>query len=263
MTKQKILICDDEPLARQRLRRLAENLPEYQICGEASNGATTLAQVSELQPDIVLLDIRMPGIDGMEVAARLSELSDPPAIIFCTAYDNYAIQAFDVQAMAYLLKPVRKDALAEALTRAGRINRAQLRALASDQAANTPGPMFANNEQLSVRTHKGTELIGIAEIRYCQADQKYVIIHHTRGEAVSDYTLKELENAYPSQLLRVHRNTLVGAGFIQALERTPQGHNLVTLKGSLDELPVSRRHASGVRQWLQGRQPRDFYGAKE
>lgn len=254
MTKQKILIADDEPLARQRLRRLAESLPEYEVCGEASDGDATLAQVAELEPDILLLDIRMPGRDGMEAAARLSQLSNPPAIIFCTAYDNYAIQAFDVQAAAYLLKPVRKEALAEALARAERVNRVQLRALSNSLADTTKHRAAPKGMQLAVRTHRGTELIDIAEIRYCQADQKYVTIHHTRGESVSDFTLKDLENAYPHQLLRIHRNTLVGIRFIQALKRTPDGSNLVLLRDDLGELQVSRRHTASVRQWLQGRQ---------
>ncbi|KKM89124.1 hypothetical protein LCGC14_1251810 [marine sediment metagenome] len=252
MMKQTILIVDDEPLARERLRRLAEDLPDYQVCGEAADGESTLARVAELQPDILLLDIRMPGVDGLEVASRLSQLSNPPAIIFCTAYDIYAIQAFDVQAIAYLLKPVRKIALAEALARAGRVNRVQLQVLAREhtgKSANQP-----EDEQMAVRTHRGTELIDIAGIRYCQADQKYVTIYHSRGETVSDYTLKDLETAYPRQLLRIHRNTLVGARFVQALKRTPAGHNLVLLRENLGELQVSRRHASSVRQWLQGQQ---------
>ncbi|WP_100639209.1 LytR/AlgR family response regulator transcription factor [Marinobacter salexigens] len=251
MNMQKILIADDEPLARQRLRRLVEDLPEYQVCGEADDGQSTLAKVAELNPDILLLDIRMPGLDGMEAAAQLSQLSNPPAIIFCTAYDNYAIQAFGVQAAAYLLKPVRKAALAEALERAGRVNRVQLRTL-SDGLAKQDA---AADEHLSVRTHRGTELIDIAGIRYCQADQKYVTIHHTRGETVSDYTLKELESAYPNQLLRIHRNTLVGVRFIQALNRTPDGHNMLLLKDDLGELQVSRRHTTIVREWLNGQQP--------
>ncbi|MFP3976372.1 LytR/AlgR family response regulator transcription factor [Marinobacter sp. KMM 10035] len=255
MTKQKILIADDEPLARQRLRRLAESLPEYVVCGEAGDGDTTLTQVAGLQPDILLLDIRMPGLDGMETAARLSRLSNPPAIIFCTAYDNYAIQAFEVQAVAYLLKPVRKDALTEALARAGRINRVQLRTLSDSMAGSAAERETVEDGQLSVRTHRGTELIDIAGIRYCQADQKYVTIHHTRGETVSDYTLKELESAYPNQLLRIHRNTLVGVQYIQALRRTSDGQNLLALRDGLGELQVSRRHTSNVRQWLQRQQP--------
>lgn len=254
MTKQKILIADDEPLARQRLRRLVEGMPDYQVCGEAGDGEATLANVAELHPDILLLDIRMPGMDGMEAAANLSQLDNPPAIIFCTAYDNYAIQAFDVQAVAYLLKPVRKDALAEALGRAGRVNRVQIQTLSASIAGNNTDRETTEDEQLAVRTHRGTELIDIAGIRYCQADQKYVTIHHSRGGTVSDYTLKELESAYPNQLLRIHRNTLVGVRFIQALRRTPDGHNLLQLRDGLGELPVSRRHSSNVRQWLQGLQ---------
>lgn len=255
MMKQNIFIADDEPLARERLRRLAESLPEYRICGEAGDGDATLARVAKLQPDILLLDIRMPGRDGLDVAAHLSRLSNPPAVIFCTAYDNYAIRAFDVQAVAYLLKPVRKEALKDALARAGRVNRVQLQALSGAVPSGGENQPTPPDTQLAVRTHRGTELIDIAGIRYCQADQKYVTIFHTRGETVSDYTLKELENAYPHQLLRIHRNTLVGVGFVQALKRTPEGHNQVLLKDDPETLQVSRRHASSVRQWLQGKQP--------
>lgn len=242
-----VLIADDEPLARERIRRLVEALPGYRVCGEATDGDSSLKQVAELEPDILLLDIRMPGMDGMEAANRLSQLANPPALIFCTAYDHYAIQAFDVQAIAYLLKPVRKEALADALARAGRVNRVQLQTL--------NGKAGQSQEQLAVRTHRGTELIDLSEILYCEADQKYVTIHHARGETVCDYTLKELENSYPNTLLRIHRNTLVGVRFIQALKRTPDGHNLVVLRDGSGELPVSRRHASNVRQWLQEHQP--------
>ncbi len=131
-----VLIADDEPLARERIRRLVEALPGYRVCGEAADGDSSLKQVAELEPDILLLDIRMPGMDGMEAASRLSQLANPPALIFCTAYDHYAIQAFDVQAIAYLLKPVRKEALADALARAGRVNRVQLQALNGQAAQN-------------------------------------------------------------------------------------------------------------------------------
>lgn len=241
-----ILIADDEPLARERLRRLVEALPGYRVCGEAADGDTTLQQVAALEPDILLLDIRMPGMDGMEAAARLEQLANPPALIFCTAYDHYAIQAFDVQATAYLLKPVRREALADALARAGRVNRVQLHTL---------GNLNREDEQLAVRTHRGTELIDLADLLYCEADQKYVTLHHTHGETVCDFTLKELESTYPRHLLRIHRHTLVGVRFIQALKRTPDGQNLVTLRDGRGDLPVSRRHASSVRQWLQEHQP--------
>ncbi|MBU2954703.1 LytR/AlgR family response regulator transcription factor [Marinobacter sp. F3R08] len=242
-----VLIADDEPLARERIRRLVEAIPGYHVCGEAADGDSCLQQVAECEPDILLLDIRMPGMDGMETAGRLSQLANPPALIFCTAYDHYAIQAFGVQAIAYLLKPVRKEALADALARAGRVNRVQLQTLNNQTEQSL--------EQLAVRTHRGTELIDLPEILYCEADQKYVTIHHTRGETVCDYTLKELENSFPGLLLRIHRNTLVGVRFIQGLKRTPDGHNLVALRDNRAELPVSRRHASNVRQWLNEYQP--------
>ena len=245
--RRRILIADDEPLARERLRRLVSALPDYTVCGEAADGDAALQQVAELEPDILLLDIRMPGIDGMEAASRLEKLSNPPALIFCTAYDHYAIQAFDVQATAYLLKPVRKEALADALARAGRVNRVQWQTLNSQSAD--------NDEQLAVRTYRGTELIDLANIVYCEADQKYVTLHHTGGETVCDFTLKELESTYPRHLLRIHRHTLVGVRYIQALRRTPDGQSLVALRDGRGELPVSRRHTSSVRQWLQEHQP--------
>lgn len=245
--EKRILITDDEPLARERLRRLVDALPGYLVCGEAADGNEALTQVAKLEPDILLLDIRMPGMDGMEAAARLSQLNNPPAVVFCTAFDHYAIQAFDVQAMAYLLKPVRKEALAEALAKAGYINRVQLQTLA--------GKTDGNNNQIAVRTHRGTELIDLASILYCEADQKYVTLHHTGGETLCDYTLKELESTYPKHLLRSHRQTLVGVRFIHALRRTADGQNIIVLRDGLGELPVSRRTASTVKQWLKEHQP--------
>jgi len=242
-----VLIADDEPLARERIRRLVDALPGYNVCGEASDGEEALTRIAELAPDILLLDIRMPGTDGMEAAQRIATLDAPPAIIFCTAYDHYAIQAFDVHAVAYLLKPVRREALADALKRAGRVNRVQMQALAQKE----PG----SDEQLAIRTHRGTELIDIRGILYCEADQKYVTIHHVRGETVTDYTLKELESTYPRHLLRIHRHTLVGVRFIRALLRSRDGQNTIDLTDNHGQLPVSRRHAASVRQWLKEHRP--------
>ena len=244
---KRVLIADDEPLARQRIQRLLEALPDYRVCGEAVDGNDTLRKVAELEPDILLLDIRMPGMDGMEAADQLSKLHNPPAVIFCTAYDHYAIQAFEVRAVAYLLKPVRREALADALARAGKLNRVQRQALAQSTDA--------GNDQLAVRTHRGTELIDLSDLYYCEADQKYVTLHHSHGETVCDYTLKELEQAYPDHLLRIHRHTLVGVRFIQGLRRSSDGQNQLALKGNATLLPVSRRHASTVRQWLHEHQP--------
>lgn len=247
---QRILIADDEPLARDRLRRLAEALPGYSVCGEAADGDGALRAVAELEPDIVLLDIRMPGADGMDVAAHLSQLERPPAVIFCTAYDHYALQAFAVNASAYLMKPVRKDALATALQQAAKTNRLQQQSTASSTFA--PAPAAG---ELAVRTHRGTELIDLATLIYCQADQKYVTLHHLQGETLCDYTLKDLEQHYPDHLLRAHRNTLVGVRYIKGLHRSPSGQAMLILRDGLGELPVSRRHSSELRQWLLDYQP--------
>ncbi|MAA66468.1 MAG: DNA-binding response regulator [Alteromonadaceae bacterium] len=240
---QRILIADDEPLARERLQRLVDSIPDYDVCGEAADGNHVLQAIAECEPDIVLLDIRMPGLDGMDVARQITQLSRPPAVIFCTAFDQYAINAFDVQAIAYLLKPVRLETLTDALARAGRINRVQLQALEAEQRPQ-PG-------KLAVRTYRGTVLIDVSSIRSCEADQKCVTLRHSNGETVTDHTLKELESSFPEALIRIHRHTLVGKRFIEAMTRTPAGQYQIQLNDGSASLQVSRRHAGAVREWLQ------------
>ncbi|WP_339803585.1 LytTR family DNA-binding domain-containing protein [uncultured Marinobacter sp.] len=242
MTTHRLLIADDEPLARERLRRMVSALPDVEVCGEAANGDEVLTGIRQLEPDILLLDIRMPGKDGLEVASLVQALANPPAIIFCTAYDHYAIRAFDVQAIAYLLKPVRQEALAEALARAGRVNRVQR------QALQTP----AANEDLilAVTNSRGTERIDMTRVYFCEADQKYVTLTHDSGETLTDLSLKALEQRFPGLFLRLHRNTLAGTRHIRALERNDDSGYHVRLEGHPATLPVSRRHLAAVRQWL-------------
>ncbi|GGY84171.1 LytR/AlgR family response regulator transcription factor [Marinobacter zhanjiangensis] len=241
--QRRVLIADDEPLARERLGRMVSGLGGYEVAGEAANGDQVLAAVARDMPDVVLLDIRMPGTDGLEVAEQLTAHPNPPAIIFCTAYDEYAIRAFDVQAVAYLLKPVRREALTEALGRAERLNRVQLQAL---QAQPTE-----DGHHLSVSSARGTELVDMTRVRYCEADQKYVTLHHDNRETLTDLSLKALESRFPEQLLRIHRNTLVGTHFIRSLERLEDGSCQLRLADIDEALPVSRRHVAHVRQWLR------------
>ena len=240
MTEHRILIVDDEAPARDRLRRLLETVSGCRVCGEAANGADALEQAAEHKPDIVLMDVRMPGMDGMEAARELTAQSTPPAVIFCTAYDDYALSAFQVEATDYLVKPVRQQALTNALARATRINRAQSQQLEP-----------VETEVIVIRNQAGVERIELNRLYYASADNKYVTLVHDRGETLCDYSLRELEQTYGTHLLRVHRNTLVNRRYLDALTRTQSGHLAQLSDPAGSCLRVSRRHAASVRDYLE------------
>lgn len=244
-----VLIVDDEPLARERLSRLVGELDGYRALEPAaSNGEEALALIEELRPDIVLLDIRMPGLDGLQVAARLCERDAPPAVIFCTAHDEFALEAFQVSAVGYLVKPVRKESLEEALRKAERPNRVQLAALTRPGVARDAAP----RTHISARTRKGIELIPLDQVIYFIADHKYVTLRHEGGEVLLDEPLKALEDEFGDRFVRIHRNALVVRERIERLQRTPLGHFQLYLRGLGDEgLTVSRRHVPGVRKLMQ------------
>jgi two-component system response regulator AlgR len=239
----KVLIVDDEQLARDRLARMVAGFDDYDVAGEAANGIDAVRQAATLQPEIVLLDIRMPGMDGLEAARHFVEIEEPPAVIFCTAYEEHAVEAFDLQAVGYLLKPVRKDNLESALRKAQRVNKAQLAALSD------------NNDQrrshISARTRRGIELIPVDEVRYFQADQKYVTVRHNDGEIIIDETLRELEDEFGDQFVRIHRNALVAVRHIVGLDRSSDGHYQIRLKDVGESLDISRRHVAGVRKFVK------------
>ena len=245
----KVLIADDEPLARERLMRLLEALPGYEpLPDTAANGHEVLMLVERDHPDIVLLDIRMPGLDGLQTAAKLCEMADAPAVIFCTAHGEYALEAFAVSAVGYLLKPVRSESLADALAKAQKLNRVQLCSLgrAGPQDESMPA-----RSHISARTRKGVELIPIDEVLYFIADHKYVTLRHTEGEVLLDEPLKSLEDEFGDYFVRIHRNALVARHRIERLQRSSGGHFHLHLKGLPDEnLTVSRRHVPGLRKLM-------------
>ncbi len=245
----KVLVCDDEQLARERLTRLVADMDGYEVVGEAVNGAEAVQRLSETDADIILMDIRMPQMDGLEAAKLISQNKAPPAIIFCTAYDDHAVQAFNVNAVGYLLKPVRREALAEALAKARSLNRVQLSALSDVTAANDTS--HKQRTHISAKTHRGIELVPVDDIRYFLADQKYVTVRSGRGEVLIDETLKELEDEFGERFVRIHRNSLVARRFIDGLEQVSTGHYQVRLKDTDERLTVSRRHVSGLRRLLQ------------
>ncbi len=243
----KVLICDDEPLARDRLKRFISDMDNLEVIAEAGNGAEAIEQVNQHDPDIVLLDVRMPGMDGIEAAHHLSGKEEPPAIIFCTAYDEYALEAFKVDAIGYLMKPVRASDLEEALGKATKLNKSQIQSL--NAAAREEESR--RRSHISAKTHKGIELVPIEDVRYFRADQKYVSVRHSGGELLIDETLKNLENEFGDMFVRIHRNSLVAAKYLDGMELNTPGHYQVKLKGVEDKLVVSRRHIAALRKVMQ------------
>ncbi len=172
----RVVVCDDEPLARERLSRIIRE-EGHEVVAQATTGIEAIERVKETTPDVVMLDIRMPEMDGVRCAKELNELPQPPAIIFVTAYDHYAIAAFKSNAIGYLLKPANKEELVEALSRATTLNSAQL-----NEIRRLENPMAqATRQHIAARTHRGIELIPLADIYYFTADQKYVQVRHKNG----------------------------------------------------------------------------------
>ena len=237
------MIVDDEPLARSRLVRQVQSSEGYAVVAEAANGAEALARAAQYRAEIVLMDIRMPVMDGLQAALEMSVLPDPPTVIFCTAYDEYALDAFEACAVAYLLKPVRANKLAAALIKAVELSRAQmgmLEELAKPQAGG----------YLSARSRRGVELIPLGDIHCLLADQKYVTVVHAGGEVLVDRSLRELEEEHAELLVRTHRNALVARAQIRGLARNPQGQCFVHLADSPLRPRVSRRHLPGIRDLI-------------
>jgi two-component system response regulator AlgR len=240
MSALKVLIVDDEPPARERLRSLLAEIADVEVIGEAVNGTEALAHTHELSPDVVLLDVRMPGMDGIEAARHLNVLEEPPAVIFTTAYDQYAVEAFEAHAVGYLLKPVRKEQLAASLVRAGRLTRAQLQRLAAGSAA--------RRTHIAARRREGLRLIPIEEVQYFLADQKYTTVRHVGGEDLIEDSLRLLEREFGAAFVRIHRNALVGVKYLERIERNVDGQYLVRLRGCEAPLQVSRRMAGELRE---------------
>jgi two-component system, LytTR family, response regulator AlgR len=247
----KVLIVDDEPPARDRLNRIVADIEGYDVAGLAANGREALEMAASLQPEIVLLDIRMPGMDGIEAARYLNKLDRPPAIVFTTAYDEYAVDAFDARAVGYVLKPVRRAKLESALQQASRLARSALASLGNERE------IAGKRQHVCAGSRDRLTLIDIADINYFSADQKYVAVHHDAGISLIDDSLKSLEEEFAEEFVRIHRSALVAVGRIRAIVRTGDGRLRVALRdGSHREdkdLIISRRHVAEVRRRLTGK----------
>jgi two-component system response regulator AlgR len=244
----KIMVVDDESPARQRLIRLLSEIPgDYELAGEAADGIEALELCRSRPVDLILLDVQMPGMDGLDVARELARLAPPPAVILVTAYEQYALAAFENNVEDYLVKPVRRERLQAALERARMPTRAQQTALAETPRA----AQRARRHSLSAHYRGGLQTVPVDDIIYLQAEHKYVTVRHTGGELLVDESLKSLEDEFTDLFLRIHRNALVARSRLAGLEKGPDGSTLVRLRDCKDHLPVSRRHLAEIRRWLR------------
>ncbi|MDQ1209497.1 two-component system response regulator AlgR [Acinetobacter baylyi] len=243
----RILICDDEPLAIGRLSRLVIQLG-HDVVATAQNGQQALELVDVYQPDVVLLDIQMPDMNGLLCAEQLSLMDPMPAIIFCTAYDDHALDAFKSKAQGYLLKPIAQPELQRVLEQLPRLNQVQLNHIKQKEDIDT---LKTQRHQITARTYRGVELIPIENIYYFLADQKYVTVRHKNGTVLIDETLKELELEFQNRFIRIHRNALVSVDYLDGLEVISSGQYQVRCREVNERLAVSRRHLPYLRDRMQ------------
>ena len=238
----KVLLVDDEVLARQRLRTLLADCtaPGADVLAEAANGPQAIVALRQGVFDLVLLDVRMPGMDGVQLAQTIASLPQPPAVVFVTAHAEHAVQAFDVAAVDYLTKPVRLERLQQALQKVE-----HLVLLKQTQSTNSPG------EVLIIQDRGRTERVPLAEVLYLKAELKYITVRTALRSYILDGALNELEEKYAAQFMRVHRNALIARRAVRALEKhydAEEGEGwAVRLNGIPEMLAVSRRQLSAVR----------------
>jgi len=251
----KILLVDDEPLARERLRTLLGDIAiqfPTEVVGEAGNGLAALAYIREQPVDVVLADIRMPGMDGIELAGHLGAFEKPPAVIFTTAYDNYAVQAFDLNALDYLLKPVRTQRLLTAL------QKVRNAAPAAPALLNGIGREIRGSGRTHLSSHERGRLmlVPVAEVLYFKADLKYVTARTVEREFLLDEALTHLETEFAERFIRLHRAVLVAksalAGFEKAAGDDAEAYGWALLRGVSEKLPVSRRQWAPARALIKG-----------
>lgn len=243
MSSLTILIADDETPARNRLKDLLSDIADVNLVAQAKNGKEALDLAIQQKPDVMLLDIRMPLMDGLEAAEHAQKLTPKPHIIFTTAYDTYAIKAFDLNAIDYLLKPIRLERLQAAIEKVKAIAPTSLEALK---------PLQKTRSHLSIHERGSIVLIPIEEIIYCRAELKYVTIRTKEKEYLLEESLTHLEAEFGETFIRLHRNCLVAQQSISGYEKrgddaeSQQWHAI--LKGVPETIAVSRRQQHLIRK---------------
>ena len=241
----KALVVDDEPLARERLAALLADVDGIEVAGEAANGLEALEAAVRVKPDLVLLDIRMPVMDGLEAARHLNALETPPAVIFCTAYQDHALAAFEANAVDYLVKPIRVERLRAAIDKANRLGAPVVRRI---EDASEPG---RRRSHLCARVRGSLVLVPVNEIDYLLAEDKYVVVHHAKGEVLIEEPLTALEEEFADRFVRIHRNCLVALARLAGLDRAPDGRVLARIEGVAAPLEVSRRNLPALRKLVR------------
>lgn len=238
-----ILIADDETPARNRMRDLLDDIENVNVVAEAKNGKEAIDLALQTEPDLMLLDIRMPVMDGIEAAQHAQKLEPKPNIIFTTAYDVYAIKAFDLNAIDYLLKPIRLERLQAAINKAHALKPAQIEALKPLQKVRT---------HLSIHERGRVLLVPIETIIYLRAELKYITVRTAEREYLVEESLTSLEAEFDERFIRLHRNCLVSPNFIAGYEKRPNAENeqqwVALLKGIPETIAISRRQQHLVRQ---------------
>ncbi|WP_447773186.1 LytR/AlgR family response regulator transcription factor [Variovorax boronicumulans] len=244
----KTLIVDDEALARSRLRTLLRDCssPAAEVTAEAAQGEEALAHLAAMDLDLVLLDVHMPGVDGIEVARALRSRPDAPAVVFVTAHASHAVTAFELEAVDYLTKPVRAERLQQALQKAERFLK--------ERRASQPA-VEATPESVLIQDRGRAERVPLSEVLYLKSEYKYLTVRTATRSHILDGSLNDFEERYPNRFLRVHRNALVARSAIRALERYDDGEDAEGWALRLDSVPepvaVSRRQLAAVREMLK------------
>ena len=253
----RILIVDDEAPARERLRALLGDIADqcpHELVGETDNPQDALDSILTTRPDLVLLDVQMPGMTGIELATHIAKLPHPPNVVFVTAYEQYALKAFDVDAVDYLLKPVRATRLAEAIQRADKL----MARKNIDKVAALP----VARQNFSVMERGRLMLVPVKQVIYMKAEQKYVTLHTEERDYLVEDPLVSIEEEWPDIFVRVHRNALVARNAIIGVERGSQTTEQegservqdsweVLLRGTTEKLPISRRQWPVVKALLR------------
>ena len=239
-----ILIADDESGACQYLSGMIKSLPGCYDVGHAENGVEAVYKAYDLDIDVVLMDVRMPRMNGLEAARYISGFDNPPAVVFTTAYLEHAIDAFDVNASGFLLKPIQPSRMVEVLEK--------LRRNPVGKGKVSEPAVFdeSENSYICCRIRQGLNLLALNKILYLKAESKYTLVRHVFGCSMTDKPLKMFEERLGDRLLRVHRRILVNKAYVAGIEKGEKNTYFMVLRGSEEKLEISRRSLPSVREYL-------------